>query len=329
MATEISVPVLREVLARTGAPSVEDQSDYRIAASLGSAFLARGRSGRVTLLVPLPRTGGAVGRSGGGFTLSSAPQVAFDHGGRNWNQASAILECTDDKLADAFLVLVLDLTRRMNSNSGEITWPLILNWVEEWQFLLGRKHLLSPEQQLGLWGELWVMSRATNADSLFGAWLGPDQEPVDFFYDAIGLEVKVTRHANVHHVSQTQVERPRGEFKTYLLSIWVGVDSNQGISLAEKVDLLLNRVSDPTAFLRRLAQVGYSPHDRGEYDTKFLVLEAPRWFRAEEVPRVREIDEGVSNVRYVVTLDVDDCLDPEQSLSLGRHFWGFEPQSAN
>ncbi len=153
---------------------------------------------------------------------------------------------------------------------------------------------------------------------------GPDQEPVDFFYDSIGLEVKVTRHANVHHVSQTQVERPRGEFKTYLLSIWVGMDSNQGISLAEKVDLLLNRVSDPTAFLRRLAQVGYSPHDRGEYDTKFLVLEAPRWFRAEDVPRVREIDEGVSNVRYVVTLDVDDCLDAEQSLSLGRHFWGFE-----
>src|SRR5258708_8161076 len=214
MATEISVPVLREVLARTGAPSVEDLIDYRIAASLGSAFLARGRSGLVKLFVPLPRAGGAVGRSGGGFTLSSAPQVAFDHSGRNWNQASAILECTDDKLADAFLVLVLDLTRRMDSILGEITWPLILMWVEEWQFLLGRKHLLSPEQQLGLWGELWVMSRATNTDSLFGAWLGPDQEPVDFFYDAIGLEVKVTRHANVHHVSQTQVDRPRGEFET-------------------------------------------------------------------------------------------------------------------
>jgi len=327
MAIEFSVAMLREMMGGIGGPSVEDQSDYRIASSLGSAFLARGRSGRITLLVPLPRAGGAVGRSGGGFTLSSAPQIAFNHGGRNWNQASAILECTDDKLADSFLVLVLDLARRIDSSSVEITWPLFLTWVEEWQFLLGRKHLLSPEQQLGLWGELWVMSRATNADSLFGAWLGPDQEPVDFFYDATGLEVKVTRHPNVHHVSQTQVESPRGEFKTYLLSIWVGVDSDRGISLAEKVDLLLNGVSDPAAFLRRLAQVGYSPHDRAEYDTRFLVLEAPKWFRAEDVPRVREIDEGVSNVRYVVTLDVDNCLDPEQSLSLGRHFWGSEPQS--
>jgi hypothetical protein len=316
--------MLREVLSRTGAPSDEDQSDYRIAATLGTAFLARGRTGRVTLLVPLPRAGGAVGRSGGGFTLSSAPKVAFAYNGRYWDQASAILECTDDKLADAFLVLVLDLTRRMESNSVEITWPLILIWVEEWQSLLARKHLLSPEQQLGLWGELWVMSRATDTDSLFAAWLGPDQEPIDFFYDAIGLEVKVTRHAHVHYVSQTQVDRPRGEFESYLLSMWVGVDSNQGSSLAEKVDLLLNRISDPSAFLRRLAQVGYTPNDRGEYGTRFIVLEEPMWFRAADVPRVREIDEGVSNVRYVVTLDVDDCLDPEQSLVLGRHFWGFD-----
>ena len=150
MAVETDIPMLREVLSRTGMPSDEDQSDYRIAATLGTAFLARGRTGRVTLLVPLPRAGGAVGRSGGGFTLSSAPKVAFAHNGRNWYQASAILECTDDNLADAFLVLVLDLTRRIESISGEITWPLILMWVEEWQSLLGRKHLLSPEQQLGL-----------------------------------------------------------------------------------------------------------------------------------------------------------------------------------
>jgi putative PD-(D/E)XK family protein DUF4420 len=329
MAIQTDIPTLREAFSRTGAPSVEDKSDYRIAASLGSAFLARSRSGRVTLLVPLSQAGGAVGRSGGGFTLSSAPQVAFVHNGRHWDQASAVLECTDDQLADSFLVLVLDLVRRMASSSDEVTWPLILMWVEEWQYLLGRKHLLSPEQQLGLWGELWVISQALNADSLFGAWLGPDQEAVDFFYDAIGIEVKVSRRAHIHHVSQTQIDRPRGEFKTYLLSIWVGVDSTQGVSLAEQVDLLLNKVSDPTSFLRRLAQVGYTPHDRGEYGTRFLVLEEPKWFRTEDVPCVREIDEGVSNVRYIVTLDVDLALDPKESFAIGQHFWGSELRSVS
>jgi len=328
MSVEASIPTLREVLSRTGAPAVDDKSDYRIATPLGTAFLARARTGRVTLLIPLSHGGGAVGRSGGGFTLSAAPQVAFAHSGREWNQASAILECTDDQLADSFLVLVLVLARRMDSASGEVTWPLILMWVEEWQYLLGRKHLLSPEHQLGLWGELWVMSRASKADSLFGAWLGPDQEPVDFFFGAIGLEVKATRRAHVHHVSQTQVTRPRGDFKTYLLSMWVGVDPNQGVSLAEIVDLLLNKVSDPSAFLRRLAAVGYTPHDRAEYSTRFLVLEEPKWFDAEDVPRVREIDQGVSSIRYVVTLDVDNCLEQGESRALGQHFWGLEARLA-
>ena len=329
MSVEADIPMLREVLSRTGVPTVGDVSDYRIAATLGAAFLARARSGRVTLLVPLSQVGGAVGRSGGGFTLSSAPQVAFAHDGREWDQASAILECTDDQLADSFLVLVLDLARRMDSISGEITWPLILAWVEEWQYFLGRKNLLSPEQQLGLWGELWVIARASDTDSLFGAWLGPDQEPVDFFHDTIGLEVKVARRAHVHHVSQTQVDRPKGDFETYLLSIWVGVDSNQGVSLAAIVDLLLNKVSDPSSLLRRLARVGYTPLDRAEYGTRFLVLEEPKWFRADDVPRVREIDEGISNVRYTVTLDVDDCLDPARSRALGQHFWGLESRLAS
>jgi hypothetical protein len=326
MSIEADIPMLREVLSRTGAPTVADKSDYRIAARLGTAFLARARSGRVTLLVPLSQVGGAVGRSGGGFTLSSAPQVVFTYDDREWDQGAAILECTDHQLADSFLVLVLDLARRMDSISGQVTWPLILLWVEEWQCLLGRKHLLSPEQQLGLWGELWVISRAFNTDSLFGAWLGPEQEPVDFFYDAIGLEVKVTRRGHIHHVSQTQVDRPKGDFETYLLSIWVGVDSTRGVSLAAIVDLLLNKVSDQTSFLKRLARVGYTPHDRAEYATKFLVLEEPKWFRTEDVPRVREIDEGISNVRYTVTLDVDDCLDPARSQMLGRHFWGLDAQ---
>lgn len=325
MAIEAEIPILRDLLARTGVPSPEDSSDYRIAASLGAAFLARNRSGHVTLLVPLPQPGGAVGRSGGGFTLSSAPQVAFSYDGRNWDQASAILECTDGKLADAFLVLILDLSRRIEAILGDITWPLILTWVEEWQYLLARKNLLAPEQQLGLWGELWVIARASNADRLFGAWLGPDQDPIDFFYDAIGLEVKTTRRANVHHVSQTQVDRPRGEFATYFLSMWVGIDPKQGVSLAEQVDQLLNKVSDPATFLRRLAQVGYTPYDCTEYDTKFLVLEEPKWFRAGDIPRVHEIDEGVSQVKYVVTLDTDDSLDSERSLALRRHFWGHEP----
>jgi Putative PD-(D/E)XK family member, (DUF4420) len=320
MTSTIGIRLLREIVAGTLPPDAGEAEDYRIAAPVGPAFLARGRSSTVTLLIPLAAASGAVARSGGGFTLTSAPRVAFDHGGRRWEQSAAILECTQEKLADAFLVLVTDVARRLPSSAEEITWPKIISWVEEWQALLSRRTTLSVEEQLGLWGELWLMSQAKDADRLFAAWRGPEADAVDFFHDGAALEVKVSRRAHVHHVSQSQVDAPRGEYVAYFLSMWVGVEQVRGVSLAELVDKLLHRVSDPAAFLKQLARVGYSLQDREAYATRFVVLEPPRWFHAEDIPRVRSFDEGISLLRYIVTLDADARLDDEHALDLWRHF---------
>ena len=329
MPATISIPSLREAVANAATPLSNEDDDYRIATTLGAAFLGRSRLGAATLLIPLEQAGGSVGRSGGGFALSSASRVAFVHGGRRWEQAAAILECTDGNLADTFFVLVTDFSRRIISSSENLTWAKILAWVEEWQTLLGRRLALSAEEQLGLWGELWVMSRAKDANQLFASWRGPEREPMDFFHDGVGLEVKVSRRALVHHVSQTQAHAPRGQYASHFLSIWVGVEPIRGTSLAEMVESLLNRLSDPGAFLRQLALVGYSPQDRDEYTTRFVPLEDPRWFRAEDIPRVLSMDDGISNLRYVVTLDVDTCLDRAQAVRLWRHFCGVESSADN
>lgn len=306
-------------------PSLDEADDYRIAIPVGPTFLARGRSGAAALLVPLTKIGGAVGRFGGGFALTSVPRVAFQHAGRRWEQPAAVLECTDQNLVDAFLVLVTDIGRRLIASAEGVTWQNILACVEEWQALLGRRATLSVEEQLGLWGELWVISRAGEADALVAAWRGPEGQPIDFFHDGIGLEVKVSRRPHVHHVSQTQVDFPRGDYLSYFLSIWVDVDPVRGLSLSELVDRLLNSVSDPGAFLKQLADAGYSPHERAAYATRFVPLEAPLWFRSESIPRVHAIDPGVSHLRYMVMLDVDACVTRDQVTHLWRHFCGKSP----
>lgn len=213
---------LREAIAAVGAPSTDEANDYRIATSVGPAFLARARSGAPTLLIPLDVAPVTVGRRGGGFSLTPANRVAFEYAGRRWEQAAAALECTESQLVDAFLVLVMDICRRLASSAGEISWPTILALVEEWQMLLARRAVLTAEQQLGLWGELWVISKAVNPDPLVAAWRGPEGEAADFFFDGIALEVKVSRRAHVHHVSQRQIDLPVGMHKAYLLSVWVG-----------------------------------------------------------------------------------------------------------
>lgn len=319
---------LREAIAGVSGPSPDESSDYRIATSVGRAFLASARSGAPTLLIPLAAVPVSVGRRGGGFSLHPVARVIFEHAGRRWEQPAATLECTEAHLVDVFLVLVVDIGRRLASLDSDVTWDRVVAWVEEWQMLLARRALLTIEQQLGLWGELWIIANAVNVDALVAGWRGPDREMIDFFLDGVALEVKVSRRAHVHHVSQRQVERPVGVHQAYLLSIWVGIDPARGISVAELVDATLTRVSDGPAFLRQIALLGYAPLDRDQYVTRFVPLEPPGWFRAEDVPRVRDIDPRISQLRYVVSLDVDSALAGEPASRLWRHFCQAEPVMA-
>ena len=83
---------------------------------------------------------------------------------------------------------------------------------------------------------------------------------------------------------------------------------------------MLARVADPPALLKTVAAVGYAPADRDQYGTRFVPLETPRWFRAEDIPRVRAADVGVTHLRYVVTLDVDRAVGEGGSTALWQHF---------
>jgi hypothetical protein len=172
---------------------------------------------------------------------------------------------------------------------------------------------------------LWIVNTAVDPDSLIAGWRGPDREAIDFLFDGVGLEVKVSRRPHVHHVSQRQVERPVGTHDSYLLSIWVGPEPVRGIALPELIEGLLTRVVDAPALLRRIALLGYSPLDRDQYAARFMPLEMPRWFAAEDVPKVRLMDPGVSQLRYVVTLDIDKAVDPENERALWGHFCQREP----
>lgn len=315
---------LRRAIASVSGPSLTDSNDYRIATAIGEAFLARGRTGIPTLLVPLENVPVAAGRRGGGFVLSPAARVAFEFDGRTWEQSAATFECTDPQLIDAFLVLVVDVTRRLGSARGPTTWQALVEWVEEWQTLLARRSVLTTEQQLGLWGELWVIANAENVDALIAAWRGPEREATDFFLNGLGLEVKASRQAHVHHISQRQIDEPLGAHQAYVLSIWAGIDPARGLSLTELIDSMLARVADPPALLKTVAAVGYAPVDREQYSTRFVPLETPRWFRAEDIPRVRAADVGVAHLRYVVTLDVERAVSEEATTALWRHFCGKE-----
>lgn len=310
---------LRTALEGMPALPDADASDYRIAASLGPGFLARSRALATSLLLPLEAAPRVAGRRGGGFTLRALPRVAFEHDGRRWEQPAAVIECTEAELLEPFLVLVVDIADRLQV-LRDVTWQAVLACVDEWQALLGRRVVLTVEQQLGLWAELWMIVNSADPDRLAAAWRGPDSDPVDFFVDGRSVDVKASRRPHEHHVSQRQVDEPVGEHDAYLVSMWTGVDPGNGTSLTEMVDDALGRVSDAGALLKRIAQAGYLPSERAQYVTRFVQLSAPFWFRVADVPRVRAADPGISQLRFVVTLDPERAVPRDGAVALWNHF---------
>jgi hypothetical protein len=314
------IPELKSSLAATTSPRADDANDYRIAIPICDTYLALGRANLPTLIVPLSGAVGSIGRVGGGFKLIPVSRLEFVHEGRQWEQPAAVVECTEGTLTETFIVLVREIAQKLRLAGKSPTWASLSSLVEEWQMLLAKRSILSLEAQVGLWGELWFLRNARSIDSLLGAWRGPENRTLDFFYDGIGLEVKTSQRAHVHHVSLKQVIAPYGHRDSYVASLWVEIDSQQGTSLNEMVDDLLKRTADPALLIRIIAETGYSMLDRELYAQKLSLVDPPLWFRTQDFPRIREMDRGISQVRYVVSLDLQDALEPQRSAQLLQHF---------
>ncbi len=293
---------LRLALEKLGAVT----DDYRIAARVGAGYLARTRAGGVAWIVELESSADATGRRAGGFVLAPVASLEFEFESKKWLAPAAVWESTDPQLLGAFLVLVGDAAVRLGPS---VTWKALVAYVDEWQALLARRPVLSPEQQIGLWAELEVIRSAKDPDKLVAAWIGPDRAPVDFLLDGIGLEVKASRRRHCHHVSQSQGGAPVGVRDAYTVSFWLSQDPAAGQSLIDLLDDLLERIVDKPEFYKKLASVGFSLADQDSYRAnRYLLLDQPLVFPSVSVPRIPEMDPAISEVRYVVTLDSELAL---------------------
>jgi hypothetical protein len=297
-----------------------------LAALIGRTYAARAQSGNCCLVIPLTQAPDAVARASFGFALLPAERIRFDFDGREWTQPAAILECTKPELLDTFVVLAHDVATRLAQANEPICWSDVVDIVGEWQDLLRAREKLSAEKELGLWAEVCFIVQSCKLDALVRGWHGPDAGVVDFVFSGAGVEIKASQTRLVHHISRTQAGRPLGEMDAYFVSCCVTLDPHEGLTLPMMVDRMLDKATDPAEALRRLLRAGYSPADRVSYSRAFVMLEE-MWFSANDVPQVREVDAGVSHLRYRVTLDESTQL-PDAEVSRLRLLFGQEGASS-
>lgn len=206
------------------------------------------------------------------------------------------------------------------SEAAAVSAALSRTW--RWHHLLrgGSGTLLSPEEQKGLLGELFVLERLLlpriDASSAVTAWRGPMGAPKDFQIARVAIEAKSRRGGatpSVYVTSESQLDES-GVDSLFLYVVELDeapMDSKQGVTLhdvAERIRGRLNSVNPgSTAILEtRLSAAGYRIED--DYSGhRWLEGATHIYLVSGDFPRITsgEVRSGVSNVRYSVSLS--DC----------------------
>ena len=237
----------------------------------------------------------------------------------------------DSNQRDIFQILCQDIisaATHAESEPAAVAAALSRTW--RWHHLLrgGRGTLLSPDEQKGLLGELFVLERLLlprmDASSAVTAWRGPLGAPKDFEVARVAIEAKTRRGGATPSVSITS-ESQMDESGVDALFLHVveldeaPMDGNQGITLHDVAERIRGRIHSvapgATGILEtRLSAAGYRMED--DYsDQRWLEGGSRIYLVSGEFPRIApgEVRSGVSNVRYSVSLS--DCEPFETSIS--------------
>lgn len=165
---------------------------------------------------------------------------------------------------------------------------------------------LPPRKALqGLWGELYVITQATDAAVLVGAWHASPEDPYDFSGGTQRLEVKsASGDERRHHFKLVQLHPPAGTIGV-IASLFVE-RAGGGVSLGELLERARARVSMRPDLSVRLDQIAAA--SLGNSWTNALT-ECFDWERAQEslaffdattIPSVRpgDVPVRVSDVRF-------------------------------
>ncbi len=297
-----------------------DETRIRLCASILEAYVGLGAQRQFALVIPLARGAMGPGRSTEVLQLRPFDAVVFEFGGRVWTSPAAVLECSDSTLLDTFAVLAADVAGAVAAGGGP-TWRAVSDAVRRWESLFRCVRRLSLNEELGLWGELWFITRGINIDAAVAGWIGPSGSPADFLLKGMGIECKTSTRRLSHHVSLRQLSRPLEPGPGYLLSIWVEVDPANGITLPALVRSVRLALSDVTEFERKLLEAGYSDRDANHYEMPYALIEEPFWFETSHVPKVRDVDEGVFDVRYRIMLRQEEAIDAAAREEIIARLW--------
>lgn len=213
--------------------------------------------------------------------------------------------------------------------NGQTVEKSITETLASWAAIIRRRHFLSDEKQVGLFGELLFLRRAATSigwPSAINGWQGPKIEEHDFTLPSIDVEIKATRaERRTHQISSLTQLVPKLGRKLFVVSIQLTQSTGKGsLSLPELVAAVLSAAitdaPDAVEMVRyQLKKLGWSDEDAPQYLTRYQLRSPMSAIPVDSsfpavVPQTLsslgpEQIARIENVSYAVNLDGLGCLD--------------------
>jgi hypothetical protein len=232
------------------------------------------------------------------------------------SDAWADIVCLEPALNDTFDVVANDLAseaREADSLPLEAVRRTLRTWQWFWSVDASG---LSNEAALGLFGELWFMSRWAVFPDVIDVWTGPAGTRHDFVSRAVSVEVKTSRVRGDgplrHRVANLdQLDDPETGH-LLLFSLAVAEDVNAANTLPALISHLRGRVRERPELLaaldRGLAHAGWTPAASIRHGHRWRILSEELYRVDHGFPRLTRgsfphgLPVGVDMVTYTVDL---------------------------
>jgi hypothetical protein len=219
---------------------------------------------------------------------------------------------------DIFTTLCEDLIAGVSDAEDEaVLIGKLLERYAKWQALFHRitKKGLSPEEQRGLYGELYFLYKYLQAidDQIqcLKTWTGPEKAIQDFQFSNWAVEVKTT-HGNNHQKVSISSERQLDDQiipNIFLFHLSLEVRNGHGETLNTIVEKIYEFISEKTIavniFKMKLMEAGYFEIHKALYEESGYSIRQENCYKISEgFPRITEqqIPGGVGDVRYSIVL---------------------------
>lgn len=232
-----------------------------------------------------------------------------------------LISLADNSLSSIFAVLCEDLFNSVSDvrEEKELVKSLqnrFLKWKE--LFELAKSTGLSPEKQIGLFGELFLLKKLLvetgNFAECLNFWVGPDTGIRDFEKNNNAIEVKTTQthnHQKIRISSERQLDTTLLE-NLFLFHLSLEKRNGNENSLNKIVSELFSIIGDnkllSNVLNRKLISVGYFKHHESCYENISYLIRGEDFYKVtEHFPRIEEKDlmKGVGDVKYSIVFTAE------------------------